>query len=302
MWAPLLTPTENRLREPIFTKAPIDSVPHFPETKTDADGIFRFPNSRAGEMILTIYAKGFAPDLLELDVAPNMRAARIKLQKGAKLALKVVDSDGNPLAGTLVAPDTWRKHRSLCDLPIPRKTDEKGEYVWHDAPSDVIEFDILQRGFMDARNTKLAPSDKQQIVTLKSPLKITGNVTDAKRAIQLSRLRLVHGISFGGRQPINWQSSVTRQGKDGRYDFAFSYPRPGHYLRFDAIGYESKASRKFTDAEGAVTFDVKLQPSRPLVGRWSMLPANPSLTLMRLSTQVVNKQGWRTVELATVVV
>lgn len=234
---------------------------HFPTTKTDDKGIFRFPNSRAGEMILTIYSKGFAPELLEINVAPNMRAARVKLKKGRRLSLKIVDSNGKPLANTMVFPDTWREHRSLCDFSIPRKTDKNGEYVWNDAPSDEVQYDILLQGYLDARNTKLVPTDKQQIVTLSNVLKITGKVTDSETGEPIKSFTVIRGFN-----PINWQADATRSGKNGRYEFVFDYPRPGHYLRFDAIGYKSEVSRKFTDDEGSVTFDVKLQPAKPVEG------------------------------------
>ena len=115
-------------------------------------------------------------------------------------------------------------------------------------------------------NTKLSPSDKQQVITLQIPLKITGDVTDAQTGEPIESFSVLHGISFGDGQQVSWQSNVARQGKNGKYEFVLSYPRPGHHLRFDAIGYESKVSRKFTDDEGAVTFDVKLRPTTPVEG------------------------------------
>ena len=239
---------------------------HFPKTNTDAKGTFRFPNSRAGKMVLTIYAKGYAPELLEIDVAPNSRAARIKLKKGNKLLLKVVDPDGKPLGGVMVACDTWRKHRSLCDLPIPRRTDKNGEFVWEDAPSDAIAMDILRQGYMDIRNREISANGEHQLIEMSPPLRITGKVTDATTGTPIKSFSVVPGIRWDKNHRANWQPAKTKQAVGGSYEIGFTYPYPSHLLRFDAVGYKSKTSRAIKPNEGSVTLDVQLQPTKPLAG------------------------------------
>jgi uncharacterized GH25 family protein len=237
-----------------------------PRTKTDAKGLFRFPNSRQGRMILTFYAKGFAPELKEVQVQPNIRVIRMKLKPGKTLTIHTVDRKGKPLAGVLVAADTWRDHRSLCDLPEPRRTNKEGVFVWNDAPADAIEFDILKAGFMDRRNVSLTPQDKPHVVTFARPLAITGSVVDSKSGKPIDRFQVVPGTGWQADDAPSWDPEDAQSFKSGKYDFSQDYPRERHYLRFDAVGYESFASRAFQSDEESVVYDVELKPTKPLAG------------------------------------
>jgi len=103
---------------------------HYPETGTDGTGAFRFTGTRLGEMILTVRAKGFAPDLKRVVVMKDLPPVEFRLEPGRVITGRVVDGQGKPVAGAFVAADTWRGYRSLMWRV---DTDKDGRFRWEEA-------------------------------------------------------------------------------------------------------------------------------------------------------------------------
>jgi thiol-disulfide isomerase/thioredoxin len=86
---------------------------HYLDTKTDEAGRFRFANCKTGEMVLTVQAKGFSPDLRKIAVAPGLPGVEFALEPGHRIAGRDVDPHEHPVSGAFVAADTWRGYRLL---------------------------------------------------------------------------------------------------------------------------------------------------------------------------------------------
>lgn len=240
---------------------------HFPTAKTDADGKFRFAQARAGsEMVLTVTAKGRAPDQKTFQVDRDVTDLEFKLEPGHIVRGRVVDPDGKPLAGVMIATDTWRSNRALM---FRTNTDADGRFIWNEAPDDEVLTDVLLKGYMDDRHVPLKASDQEQTITLRRPLHVSGTVVDADSGQPVENFKLLQGTYFGNpQQPIYWdrREADAKPHEGGKFDFDVTFPRPGYAARVEADGYLPADSRVFHDSEATVALEFKLKRGKSLAG------------------------------------
>ena len=96
------------------------------EVKTDAEGRFRFSNSKPGHTILTAHDSLHAPGVAAVEVAQGMKPVEIRLEKPSVIQIHIQDTDGNPIAGASVTADTWRGNRSIS---LTRQVDRHGDFM-----------------------------------------------------------------------------------------------------------------------------------------------------------------------------
>jgi thiol-disulfide isomerase/thioredoxin len=236
---------------------------HYPDTKTNEQGEFHFANCRAGEMILTVQAKGYSPDLRRILVAPEQASVDFTLEPSHRISGRVVDPQGNPVYGAFVAADTWRGYRSIA---FRVNTDKDGKFAWDDGPGDEVLFDLGKEGYMSLRRKALKASTDEQIITLIKPLKVTGAVTDADTGRPIDALTVLPGIDWGNGQSPYWERQSARKQSGGQFAVEFAEPRAGHLIRIEAEGYRPVSSRAFKDSEGDVRFDFALKKGEGLSG------------------------------------
>jgi protocatechuate 3,4-dioxygenase beta subunit len=232
----------------------------YPNTTTDENGWYRFAHCKSGPMVLTVVARGWAPDLRQFNVHAELGPVNFQLRKGRTVRVRVVDKEGNRLPGVWVAPDTWRSHRTLTGLGVPRETNAQGLWVWDWAPDDAVVCDILKRGYMSLRNQSLTARDEEYLLTLHRPLDISGRVVDAESKEAVKAFRIVPGLGWGreGDSP-SWMRYRITDGKDGAYSHQFSEPYPQYFIRIEAEGYLPAVSRSFSADEGKAAFDFELK-------------------------------------------
>jgi hypothetical protein len=229
---------------------------HYPSTQTDSEGRFEFKNARPDEMVLTVQAKGYSPDLKSFTVYKGMEPLEFRLESGHTIRGRIMDMAGNPVSGAFVAADTWRGHRSL-EWRVD--TDTEGRFEWFEAPPDEVLIDMGKQNYMSVRNYVMSPSEKEYEITMPPELKISGKVVDAETGEPISEFKLLTGIDWGGDQPISWQRRSTKTFTQGHYEIGFSYPYPAHLIRIEAEGYKPGISRPIGSDEGEVTSDFKLE-------------------------------------------
>lgn len=229
---------------------------HYPKTGTDVNGRFSFSQSRPGEMVLTVQAKGYAPDLKKITVYEGMSPVEFRLGPGQTIRGQVVDSNDKPIEAVGVTADTWRGHRTI---KWSSKTDSEGYFEWNDAPKDEVLFDMYKKGYMSVRKFSMSASDDEYIVTMYPPLRVSGEVVDADSNEPIRSFKLIPGIKWEKDDRISWEQSRAIKLADGRYEFKFPHPHDGHIIRIEADGYMPGISRVFTDDEGDVAFDFKLK-------------------------------------------
>jgi len=239
---------------------------HFPDTKTDAEGNFKFAQVRKGsDVVLPVTARGRAPDQKTIRVDKDTTDVEFRLEPGHIVKGRVVDPAGKPLGGVMIATDTWRGNRALM---FRTNTDGDGRWTWKEAPSDEVLTDILQQGYMDLRRVSIRPSDQEQTFTLKPPLHVTGTVIDAETQKPVDRFKVIQGTDWGNRQqPVSWDRRETQAQGGGKFEFDVTYPRPGYAVRIESDGYLPAESKVFHDANGpTVSLEFKLKRGQPLAG------------------------------------
>lgn len=235
----------------------------YPNTRTDKEGRFQFQNARPGEMILTVQAAAYAPELQTLAVQKGIAPLEFRLERGHTLKGRVVDNAGNPVAGAFVAVEGWRGYRSLAWRV---NTDTDGRFQWDDAPADEVLIDMGKQHYMSVRRHAMTASDKEHVITMQPELRIAGRVVDKETGRPIPQFTITSGIDFGDGRPTYWERRRTKPFTDGRYEIVFGEPYPRHLVRVEAEGYLPEVSRPFTDEEGEVAFDMALRKGVGLSG------------------------------------
>jgi RNA polymerase sigma factor (sigma-70 family) len=236
-----------------------------PDTTTDASGHFRFAHVASGELVLTIQAEGFTPELKTVVVNAQTAPLDIRLAPGNTIRIRVVDADGKPIAGARIVADTWRAHRSI---EWETNTDNEGRCVWTSAPPDAVQFAIGKAGFRKDFGHQLSfvPSETEQIVTLVAPLHIHGTAIDSETGQPIAKFKITPGIIFETvatpgvilekvAEPT-WQVPWAISFTNGQYDLPSE--NSIDVLRIEAEDYVSTNSAQIS-AQGDVSIDFRLK-------------------------------------------
>jgi hypothetical protein len=217
-------------------------------------------------MVLTVTAKGRAPDQKTFPLDRDVTDLEFKLEPGHVMRGRVIDPDGKPLAGVMIATDTWRSNRALM---FRTSTDADGRFVWNEAPDDEVLTDVLLQGYMDNRHVSLKASDQETTITLRRPLHVTGTVIDAETNQPVENFRVIQGSKIGNpEQPIYWdlRSAEAKPHEGGKFEYDVTYPQQGYAARIEADGYLPADSRVFRDSEAKVALEFKLKKGNALAG------------------------------------
>ncbi len=229
-----------------------------PKTATDKDGKFIFKNSQSRLVILTVQAKGFAPQIAQFHAAPDNCNIDFYLEPGYTIKGRVIDTDGKPIPGVHFNPDEWQGFRTINHRGI---TDKNGEFIWDQAPPDEVLMDFYKQGYMSEREVPMSPSQDIYEVVMYPQLNISGTVTDAETKKPIKNFTITKGIKWNNNDNIYWQHGYgnVMDFKDGSYSITFSYPYPGHALKIEAKGFLTDQSDIFDSYEGNVKFDFQLE-------------------------------------------
>jgi hypothetical protein len=193
-----------------------------------------------------------------------MAPLRFQLAKGQTLRGRVVDKQGNAVAGATAVADQWRQVRTL---KWSMATDAEGRFLWNGAPAEAVKFDVYKRGYMSTRNVSLKASDAEHVITLLPPLRMKGKVVDAETGKPVEAFRAIHGIDFGqGADRASWNRREEKKCSGGAYEIVQTEPYTGHYVRIEADGYTPAVSRLIASDEGDVAVDFELKRGQGISG------------------------------------
>ncbi|MGA2915234.1 MAG: sigma-70 family RNA polymerase sigma factor [Sedimentisphaerales bacterium] len=133
-------------------------------TVCDVNGEFRFGNIRAGKEIFTAQCSGASPQILEIDIEPNMPPVIFNLQPAKTIRARVVDINGMPEKDVYVKVSGWQGFETLN---FETATDENGFFQWTDAPADEVLFDFYKPGFKPISNFGMK-SKNDYVITLET--------------------------------------------------------------------------------------------------------------------------------------
>jgi RNA polymerase sigma factor (sigma-70 family) len=237
--------------------------------KTDSQGLFEFlhrtpSNDRA---VVSVQADGYAPELLSLDMTPDLSPSEIILTPAETLSLRVVDIHGNPIKRAKINLGKWRDYQSLkflgtIDPDRFKYTDSTGRFKWTNAPADEIEMVIGKKGYMYFSKTPLMASAEEHEITLYRPIHVSGHVIDAETRAPIEQFKLIPGIESIGRPGnIVFQSSVgwLKACTNGKYAYDFTSPGLSYGIQIVAEGYVPAFSETLYGDQQDVSLDFKLQ-------------------------------------------
>jgi RNA polymerase sigma factor (sigma-70 family) len=224
------------------------------ETKTDAAGYFRFANLPAETTPFTAQAEGYAPELMSMDVGAQKERLEFHLEKAKTIHGHVVDKDGHPIAGVLVAINMWRKLRVI---EWRTTTGGDGTFEWSNAPADDVEFDFVKEGYQPVYLTALRASSEDLIITLKPPFIAHGVVTDAETGQPINSFRITVGRLFPDRAAPYWIERTKRSFSDGQYRWDMG-STDRFVLRAEAEGYDEEISPPSDPSSESFVHDFKL--------------------------------------------
>jgi hypothetical protein len=227
------------------------------KTKTDNSGYYEFTRVKQGFNLLAVFAKGYAPDMKELELRENECQHNFTLLPGNTIRGHVVDVNGNPIANVSLNTDEWHGYRMIN---WQSKTDAEGRFVWTEAPADEVKFDFYVNNYMSTRNKVLTPSKNEYEIVLYPPLKISGTVTMADTNEPVKEFTITKGIRFENDQRIHWEQKnqnpeSVKTFTDGKYKFEITHPYYRHILRVDTNDGKVAVSRLFDSNEGSVQYD-----------------------------------------------
>ncbi|MFO1500254.1 MAG: M56 family metallopeptidase [Verrucomicrobiota bacterium] len=239
----------------------------------DEQGRFRFGNCPTGAVLLTIEAKGFAPQVRTVKLESTNATADFKLASGQVLAGRIVNALGNPIEGAEIRLESWLGHDTI---EWSARTDASGAFRWDSAPSSPVEISAAKSGFEDLHRS-LAAGDGEHILTLNAvPIApredvswITGRVTDAATGRPVDKFR-VTAHCYDGFQSFRWDEYSTVVGENGVYRIKPGVARPKCVV-VRAEGYFPAV------VDFATNTSCALQPGGVLRGRVELSDGQPAV-------------------------
>jgi beta-lactamase regulating signal transducer with metallopeptidase domain/thiol-disulfide isomerase/thioredoxin len=197
------------------------------------DGTYVVHALRPQSTWVTAEAPGFAPQIKPVELDAATQPLDFQLDPGHTTHFKVVNDNGDPIAGIRIVADTWNGFRSLW---WQATTNKEGVATWNGAPRDAVEFHVLGRGYAAVRDVVIAPRDEPYVVRLPRPLRIEGIVTDSGKQ-KVPEFRVILGRKFSGRSEISWIDHQGSTGRNGKFMVEYDETCDEVYLRIEAAGY-----------------------------------------------------------------
>ena len=232
-------------------------------TATDSAGNFRFVLTQPGEASLMVEAPGLAPSHVAAEVERGAKPLVLVLDKGRPIEGRVLDGEGNPLAGVSVSVPSFQ---NLAPLKWHTQSDAQGRFTWETAPDSPVVLAFSKTGFVEEVQV-LAGAATELTVRLDKPFSLSGKVLEAQTGEPIRSFKLTRGYSYGpNEESVNWDLNQTIPGVNGRYSVV-SGDRRGGAIKYmvSADGFLPASSPAYGE-KGAHTFDFALKRGQGLSG------------------------------------
>ena len=206
-----------------------------PVISTSANGDFALRNLDAGDFEFTVSAPGFAPEYRKVNVQDRMEPMEVRLKPGALLRLRLVDEDGEAVAGARVGMEQWGEHRHA--LKWTGESGAEGCLEWASAPRDEeLELCAVKDGWCYTRELRFKADGEEHLITMRQALEISGRVTDFETDQPIADFKAFPGYG-NSEEDVGWERLDTRQGTNGNFKVRFQERKPLWRVRVEADGY-----------------------------------------------------------------
>lgn len=245
------------------------------EITSSDDGLFQLPAQPEGKKNITVVAKGWMPEIRNVDFQPNMQPVDFQLKPGKKLHLKFVDSDGKPVPNVYVQIQTWRgieslyniRHPNIVDAQIPSQANEQGEFIWDWAPDDEVKY-MLGKPTTKYIAQSLVANGNIKTFTIDPKTTLNGNVLDAQTGKPITNFSVVP-IAFGpsGRGIAQSGELKTFTTSQFSLDERSAHDPRDFEFQFDALGYRTTRSERFSISTMPSSIVIRMDPAPIQSGR-----------------------------------
>ncbi len=227
---------------------------------TDASGAFEFKAMKAGELMLSVQADGYAPEVKTLQVGGNVAGLQFQLGRGWVLRGRITDEEGNPVPHAFI--ETTR--RGIDKIKWSTNANADGRFEWNSAPQEPLLYSVLAEGFSRAYAQTLQADGSEQDIKLtrsqpeKENIQITGTAVDTATGQPLDTFKVfVSECDSDWAFPLEFY--VT--GKDGQFALSLGAKsnHPAYRIQIEQEGYLPAVSEKFLRTNGNQTLAFKLQ-------------------------------------------
>lgn len=246
------------------------------EARTGPDGVYRLIGCEPRPARIVASAPGRAMDLKELNIEPGMGPVDFRMKPGGTVRVRVIDEHGNPVPRTRIFFQHWRGHIRYFEFDhVNQWADDRGIWVWHEAPLDEFRADICPPEGMQLPEQPLMAREAEYVFRVTGPLVVSGKVVDAVTREPIKSFRVVPGRRDERRGEPFWIRRDSFVAADGRYEIRQTRGDLAHLIRIEAEGYRAAVSRDIKSNEGTITINFELKPGKDIVAK-VVTPSNAS--------------------------
>jgi RNA polymerase sigma factor (sigma-70 family) len=237
------------------------------QARTGPDGVYRLIGCEPRPVRIVASAEGRAMDMKELNIEPGMGPVDFRMKPGGTVRVRVVDERGNPVPRTRIFFQRWRGMSQYFEFAhVNQYADEKGAWVWHEAPLDEFRADICPPGGMQLQEQPLIAREAEYVFRVTGPLVVSGKVIDAVTKEPIKTFRVVPGRRWD-QERLSWNREDSFVAADGHYEVRQSRGEFAHLIRIEAEGYRAAVSRDIRSNEGTIAIDFELKPGKDIVAK-----------------------------------
>ncbi len=230
-----------------------------------------------GEYTVAAAADGFVPDWKEISVGKDRKTVDLRLGKGERIRLRVVDREGKPLPGiqvsTMFGPGKNQAALMLDYQSLPRnnpaynsQTDAEGRWSRLWIPHDEITFYIQKQGY-ESLQKAFAPDRREQVITLEAGVwSASGRVADQETKAPVTKFRVTEGREFVGDNETLWYQSRPVANANGEYRVTWDTPDERRVICIEADGYYASPAQPLGNKGKQVVCNVELKKGENIRG------------------------------------
>ncbi|HMD53767.1 MAG TPA: carboxypeptidase regulatory-like domain-containing protein, partial [Phycisphaerae bacterium] len=241
-----------------------------PPERTVRSGGFSFAAAPGQQVVVTVLANGYAPELQQFVMGQESPPALvINLQLPHDISGTVVDEHGRPIPNAYITSLRWRDFNTLINN---FQTDADGHFDWPGAPVDPVTAMVYAQGYGFDQEVTLTP-DHPVVITLKpqQALHFHGIVVNATTGKPIEKFLVAIGTKSANDPTINWfwPDRQIKTYPSGKFDFPETWGpnQPSAYaIRIEANGYLPTESKVYpiADINYNAPLVLKLTPGKDI--------------------------------------
>jgi beta-lactamase regulating signal transducer with metallopeptidase domain/protocatechuate 3,4-dioxygenase beta subunit len=238
------------------------------EARTGQDGVYKLVGCEPLPVRLVVSAGGRATDMKELNIEPGMGPVDFRMKPGGTVRVRVLDEQGNPVPRAQISFQRWRGRYQYFEFDhVNKYADEKGVWVWHEAPLDEFRADICPPDGMTLVRQPLIAREEEYVFRTTGPLVVSGKVIDAATGEPIKTFRVVPGGRSEQADEVFWNQRDSFVAAGGHYEVRRTWGEFAHRIRIEADGYQAAVSRDIKSNEGTIAIDFALKRGKDIVAK-----------------------------------